>query len=98
MFTTIRLQQLFWYRRVIKSAQEFQQNPLDEGDFPTISRVTTTLLTLLSKNAGIPPIQTLRSQEQFEKAFQKWSEGTSTSPSGRHLGHYKCLFADDGKT
>jgi hypothetical protein len=26
------------------------------------------------------------------------SEGTSTSLSGRHLGHYKGLFADDGYT
>jgi hypothetical protein len=32
--------------------------------------------------------------ETFIKALR--SEGTSTSPSGRHLGHYKCLFADDG--
>jgi hypothetical protein len=36
--------------------------------------------------------------EDFCKAFKKWSEGTSTSPSGRHLGQYRCLFADDGDT
>jgi hypothetical protein len=30
----------------------------------------------------------------FSKGSRKWAEGTSTSPSGRHLGHYRCLFAD----
>ena len=24
-----------------------------------------------------------------------WKEKTTTSPSGRHLGHYKTLMADD---
>ena len=24
--------------------------------------------------------------------FRKWRESTSTSPSGRHLGHYKALL------
>jgi hypothetical protein len=37
------------------------------------------------------------------KAVKVWRESTSTSPSGRHLGHYKALVAcidrslDDGK-
>ena len=26
------------------------------------------------------------------KGFQRWKEKTSTSPSTRHLGHYKCLL------
>jgi hypothetical protein len=29
---------------------------------------------------------------EFKKGFQKWRETTSTSPSGRHLGHYKALL------
>jgi hypothetical protein len=31
----------------------------------------------------------------FTATLRKWSEGTSTSPSGRHLGHYKCPLVDD---
>jgi hypothetical protein len=27
-------------------------------------------------------------------ALKTWKESTSTSPSGRHLGHYKCLLLD----
>jgi hypothetical protein len=56
----------------------------------------TTLLNTLSHNKRLPPISTTIFQEEFEKAFKKWSEGTSTSPSGRHLRHYRCLYADDG--
>ena len=29
--------------------------------------------------------------EQFADRLKAWSERTSTSPSGRHLGHYKAL-------
>ena len=32
-------------------------------------------------------------EESFRGKFQKWAEATTTSPSGRHLGHYKALFA-----
>lgn len=31
--------------------------------------------------------------QQFEGKVRAWRETTSTSPSGRHLGHYKALFA-----
>jgi hypothetical protein len=29
----------------------------------------------------------------YKKFFQKWDENTSTSPSGKHLGHYKALLS-----
>ena len=31
-------------------------------------------------------------QKEFMTGFRKWREATSTSPSGRHLGHYKALL------
>lgn len=31
------------------------------------------------------------SEEDVIKGFQEWKETTSTSPSGRHLGHYKAI-------
>ena len=37
-------------------------------------------------------IQPFISDKEFEKKIQTWRETTTTSPSGRHLGHYKALF------
>jgi hypothetical protein len=34
-------------------------------------------------------------REDVKQGFQKWKERTSTSPSGRHLGHYKSWIQDD---
>jgi hypothetical protein len=31
--------------------------------------------------------------KEFTGKFKVWREATSTSPSGRHLGHYKALVA-----
>jgi hypothetical protein len=33
-------------------------------------------------------------EEDFISAFKAWKESTSTSPSGRHLGHYKAIIYD----
>ena len=34
------------------------------------------------------------SAEELCRGFKSWRESTSTSPSGRHLGHYKALIQD----
>ena len=31
----------------------------------------------------------------MSEGFKKWREKTNTSPSLRHLGHYKCLLIPD---
>ena len=41
-----------------------------------------------------PPIKTTLSSEDIVKGISKWKESTATSPSGRHLGHYKALIKD----
>jgi hypothetical protein len=69
---------------------------LDTDNYPTMTSGATTLLTLLSNNKRLPPISTKIPLADFSKGLRRWAEGTSTSPSGRHLGHYRCLFADDG--
>jgi hypothetical protein len=33
-------------------------------------------------------------EELFISGFKKWKESTLTSPSGRHLGHYKAIVYD----
>ena len=42
-----------------------------------------------------PPISTTITMEDVIKGFRKWKESTTTSPSGRHLGHYKAIIQDD---
>lgn len=41
------------------------------------------------------PISTRITTTDVTKGFKKWKESTATSPSGRHLGHYKALLQDD---
>jgi hypothetical protein len=40
-------------------------------------------------------ISTDITEDHVRYGFKKWKETTSTSPSGRHLGHYKALIQDD---
>ena len=42
-------------------------------------------------NKGTIPIN------EFKQGYRKWKERTTTSLSGRHLGHYHALFAPDGE-
>jgi hypothetical protein len=43
----------------------------------------------------LPKVDEQISFENFIRALKTWREGTSTSPSGSHLGHYKYLFITD---
>jgi hypothetical protein len=40
------------------------------------------------------PISTSVSTSDVTRGFKGWRESTSTSPSGRHLGHYKAILTD----
>jgi hypothetical protein len=42
--------------------------------------------------ANSPPIPFQISEDDLHKGFSHWPESTSTSPSGRHLGHYKAII------
>jgi hypothetical protein len=39
-------------------------------------------------------IDSTLSFEDFKSGLHSWDEQTTTSPSGRHLGHYKVLLID----
>ena len=41
-----------------------------------------------------PPISTEIKTDDIVQGFSRWKETTSTSPSGRHLGHYKAILKD----
>ena len=40
------------------------------------------------------PISQVITADDIVKGFKSWKETTTTSPSGRHLGHYKALIQD----
>jgi Reverse transcriptase (RNA-dependent DNA polymerase) len=55
---------------------------------------TKLILERLTKSTILNTIKPNLSFEEFRAALHNWNEKTSTSPSGRHLGHYKCLLLD----
>ena len=42
----------------------------------------------------VDPIPITISSDDFKKGILQWKESTTTSPSGRHLGHYKAIVQD----
>jgi hypothetical protein len=53
---------------------------------------TQKLIPQLANGKNLGEIPGDISFEEFCKAMEKWNERTTTSPSGRHLGHYKVLL------
>ena len=45
--------------------------------------------------SNVPEISAFISLGDVKKCVKPWKETTSTSPSGRHLGHYKTSILDD---
>ena len=60
-----------------------------------MSRELQVFLEECRRPAAVSPISTLISRKAFVKTVKAWKETTSTSPSGRHLGHYKTALLDD---
>jgi hypothetical protein len=50
------------------------------------------LLERLASGNNLPEITKDISLDDFIQGLHKWNERTTTSPSGRHLGHYKILI------
>ena len=44
------------------------------------------------------PIDTEVTEQAFRQGINGWKESTSTSPSRRHLGHYKAALQDSQPT
>ena len=45
----------------------------------------------------LPDLSVELSNDDISKGLRVWKEITSTSPSNRHLGHYKALLSPDGR-
>ena len=60
-----------------------------------MSRELQVFLEECKRPEAVLPVSTDISLEDFKKTVKDWKESTSTSPSGRHLGHYKASLLDD---
>jgi hypothetical protein len=71
---------------------------LDKHDLPDILPETRQMIMELAMPDQIKclkdPISAEITEADFVSGFKKWKERTSTSPSGRHLGHYKAIILD----
>ena len=59
---------------------------------PELGDLTDLLLKHLSSKTPIDLLPPQISEADMQKKFSIWKESTSTSPSGRHLGHYRSLL------
>jgi hypothetical protein len=60
-----------------------------------VDKGAKVILDKLQDGRQLPQVDCELSFEEVKKCFRSWSEDTSTSPSGRHLGHYRCLLTPD---
>ena len=75
-------------------AKELLRGNIDPTTITGIDRATTEILKILSQPIeGIQPIDNRLTIDDMSQGFKNWKETTSTSPSGRHLGHYKATLA-----
>jgi len=60
-----------------------------------MNRELQVFLEECQRPSNIPEISAFISLENLKECVQRWKETASTSPSGRHLGHYKTAILDD---
>jgi ribonuclease HI len=70
-------------------------NLINNGEIPAeVQNYPLYVKEIIQKLADGNNVQELNDNITFEEyinGFKKWNERTTTSPSGRHLGHYKIL-------
>jgi hypothetical protein len=78
-------------------ATKFKMGKMPDGRsvrMPSDTFLETNTIIDLLQSSKIPVEANISAEislEDFVSAIQVWNENTSTSPSGRHLGHYKLL-------
>ena len=60
---------------------------------PEISKICKQVISACQATTILDQLPATITLESFEGKVVKWRESTTTSPSGRHLGRYKALFA-----
>ena len=65
-----------------------------EGEYsePELDEIQKLFLDNLIRVTETDKLFKFVTKEEFRGKMKAWRESTSTSPSGRHLGHYKSLI------
>jgi hypothetical protein len=95
LFTRHDITKLFDYDGTSINATDLLQGQFDIETIPNVTNSARMLLHFLGQQNTLPSIDNSLTFLEFRKALVKWNEATSTSPSGRHLGHYKTLLRSD---
>ena len=95
LFTTNDITKHFEYEGTTTDVRNLLEGDLEIDNYNEVTEGAIALLTKLSNKPNMTNFDDHISFEDFKKALRKWNENTSTSPSGRHLGHYKCLLDTD---
>jgi hypothetical protein len=72
--------------------------PIPEVLYPLLQPETIQLLRTISSTSQTTPnpqVEVDISIEAFQSCYRAGKENTSSSPSGRHVGHYKAAFTCD---
>ena len=89
-FTTSPLTDEFDWAATSKEAEEVLAGTYETtNDIPQCK----ALLTACQAASDLDMIPAELSRDDFRGKIKRWREGTTTSPSGRHLGRYKALFS-----
>jgi hypothetical protein len=95
LFTRDDFKQHFAYDGTTTIVTQLINGQFDLGKLDNLTEGARALLNKLSTKPCTTFLDDEITYDEFKTAFQKWSEGTSTSPSGHHLGHYKVLLCSD---
>jgi len=69
-------------------------SPWQFGGLPGRDALTPVFLEQFQRTTELDSIPTTITKEEWVGKMKVWNEATTTSPSGLHLGHRKCLIRE----
>jgi hypothetical protein len=85
------LMQLFGYKGTNITSQRLIKQKIIPKDIQYTNEYVQQFISKLANNSELKTSRDITFNE-FSSGLQNWNKKTTTSPSGRHLGHYKILL------
>jgi hypothetical protein len=95
LFTRPEITKLFHYEGTSSYVNMLLKGDYNVENINNLNKTEKTLLSKLSNRKNLQYMDNEITLHEFKSSFAKWNEKTTTSPSGRHLGHYKCMLRPD---